>query len=119
MECKLITSLTLPSSLGQHFFDFQLYDLCPNINELDICGDEILICEFIFKFKYIRQLFVCKPLSIEFERRLAESYKRIRVGFDYFHNRGGNIIVLCKEKSFFLARTIPFVLQGNFLCKEK
>ena len=55
-ECRTITDLTLPSSLGQHFFDFHLYNLCPNIDTLDIVGDEILNCGFIFKFKNIRYL---------------------------------------------------------------
>ena len=85
MECKLITSLTLPSSLGQHFFDFHLYDLCPNIYYLDICGEEVLDCEFIFKFKNISQFFVKQSLSIEFVRRLVESHERIRVGFNFYH----------------------------------
>ena len=57
-ESKTITNLTLPLSLGQDFFNFHLHNLCPNINTLKIFGEEILNCEFILKFKYIRQFSV-------------------------------------------------------------
>ena len=47
-ECKMISELRLPSSLGQHFFDFHLYNLCPNIDNLKIIDDETLNCELIY-----------------------------------------------------------------------
>ena len=86
-ECKTITRLVLPSSLGQHFFDFHLYDLCPNIDELEIFGERVLNCEFILKFKYIWNFFVNQIESIEFVRRFVESPEYINVKFNYFHNR--------------------------------
>ena len=86
-ECKTITRLELPSSLGQHFFDFHLYDLCPNIDTLHIFGGEVLNLEFIFKFKYIRELTVYQTESIEFVKRLVESYKNITFQFNYFYNQ--------------------------------
>ena len=86
-ECKTITSLNVPSSLGQHFFDFNLYNLCPNIDTLYINGEQVLNCEFILKFKNIRHLAVNQIESIEFVKRFAESRKKIYVDFSYFYNR--------------------------------
>ena len=82
-ECKTITWLVLPSSLGQHFFNFHLYNLCSNISVLEVWGpkffdEKVLDCEFILKFKNIRQLSVYQPV---------EGTKFITVKFNYFHNR--------------------------------
>ena len=82
-ECKTITWLALHSSLGQHFFDIYLYNLCPNISVLEVCGpkfvdEKLLDCEFILKFKNIRQLSVYQP---------AEDIKFVNVKFNYSHNR--------------------------------
>ena len=85
-ECKTITWLVLPSSLGQHFFDFRLYDLCPNIYELEICDEEVLNCEFILKFNNIKRFTVYQTESIEFARRLVESHESMNIQFNYFYN---------------------------------
>ena len=87
VECITITCLKLPSSLGQHFFDSHLYDLCPNICALDIIGWEVLNCEFILKFKNIQEFKVYQTESIEFARSLVESHDSINVKSNYFHNR--------------------------------
>ena len=84
-ECRTITSIKLPSSLGQHFFDFHLYDLCPYIDTLDITSDEVLNCEFILKFKNIRQLCVKhQTLSLELVRRLVET-QIMTFRFNFYH----------------------------------
>ena len=85
-ECKTVTWLKLPSSLGQHFFDFHLYNLCPNIYELEICGDQVLNCEFILKFKYISLFHFYRTESVEFVKKLVESHESMSVHFNYFHN---------------------------------
>ena len=95
-ECKTITSLHLPSSLGQHFFDFHLYNLCPNIDALNINGKQVLNCEFILKFKNILRLSVNQIESIELVRRLVESPKKIYVEFSYFYNRDSFRITFSK-----------------------
>ena len=87
-ECKTITSLSLVSSLGQHFYDFRLYDLCdlcPNILSLSIDhtknGYHALNFEFIFKFKNIRSFSVRDRLSFEFVAKLIGSHRDMSVKF--------------------------------------
>ena len=98
-ECKTIWNLKLHSSLGQHFFDSHLYDLCPNVRTLDIIGEEVLNCEFILKFKNIRRFTVYKTESIEFATRLDESHEDLRVEFGYFHNRDLFKIIIRKHRN--------------------
>ena len=98
-DCKTITDLRLPSSLGQHFFDSKLYKLCPNIDLLEICGKEVLDCEFILNFKNISQLFFYQTESIEFVRRLVESHERIYARFNYYsYNRDLFEITIIKNR---------------------
>ena len=105
-ECKTITSLELHSSLGQHFFDFHLYDQCPNIRKLEICDARLLNFEFIFKFKSINEFCVSHLESIEFARRLVESRKYITVEFNYFRNRNEFKIRIEKYRSGYFYLTI-------------
>ena len=98
-ECKTIRNLKLHSSLGQHFFDSHLYDLCPNVRTLDIIGEEVLNCEFILKFKNTWVFTIYQTESIEFATRLDESHENIRVEFGYFNNRDLFKIIIWKRKN--------------------
>ena len=84
-ECRTITCLRLPSSLGQNFFDFHFYDLCPNIVTLDITSDEVLNCEFILKFKNIHELYVKQTLTVELVKKLIESLKIMTFRFNFYY----------------------------------
>ena len=84
-ECKTIRDLKLHSSLGQHFFDFHLYELCPNIDKLTILGDQVLDCEFILKFKYIRELIVHQILPVELLKQLAKILKGAHTEIIFYH----------------------------------
>ena len=81
-ECKTITRLELHSSLGQHFFDFHLYNLCPNIYELDIYGDDVLNYEFILKFKYVSLFYFYRTESIEIVKKRIESHESVNDEFN-------------------------------------
>ena len=98
-ECKTIWNLKLHSSLGQHFFDSHLYDLCPYIRTLDIIGEEVLNCEFILKFKNIKEFTVYQTESIEFATRLDKSHEEVDVEFGYIHNRDLFKITICKYRN--------------------
>ena len=98
-ECKTIRNLELHSSLGQHFFDSHLYDLCPYIRTLDIIGEEVLNCEFILKFKNSKRFTVYQTESIEFATRLDESHGDLRVEFGYFHNQDLFKIIIYKHRN--------------------
>ena len=77
-EFDTISHLKLNTTLSQNFYDNILFDLNPNIEALEIGRmndeDEILNCEFLFKFKNIKTFCVEQQLSNDFLEKFSTTF---------------------------------------------